>query len=173
MDESIKTGVFEGRAAYEAALRQVLLAGCAEGSRAIVGIAPGGFMAWPWSDRAVLEALAAWARRGRMLQLIGTGFEELRQRHPRFVQWRTTYDHCFEARELEPQGGCTEASTRTPLAALYVVGSEAALSVRLFDDQQWRGALSAETRDRALLQEWFDVLTQRASPAFPASTLGL
>ncbi|MBV8501697.1 MAG: hypothetical protein JO006_08270 [Paucibacter sp.] len=167
MDE-LKTGVFEGRAAYEEALRSALLAACAQESRAIHGIS-GSFVDWPLSDRTVLEALTAWVRRGRMLQLMGRDFEDLRQRHPRFVQWRTTFDHCFEAREYEAQGG----DSRSPLAALFVTGGARAVSVRLFDEEHWRGTVSVEARDSVLLQEWFDVLAQRASPSFPASTLGL
>ena len=168
MDEQLKTGVFEGRAAYEEALRSVLLAGCAQGSQAIHGIAES-FIDWPLSNREVLDGLTAWAKRGRMMQLMGRGFEGLRQRHPRFVQWRTTYGHCFEAHEYEAQGG----ESRTPLAGLYFVGGAEPLSLRLLDDQHWRGVVSTDARDRVLLHEWFDVLAQRASPAFPASTLGL
>ena len=171
MDEPLKTGVFEGRAAYEEALRSVLLAGCAQGSLAIVGIAES-FVDWPLSNREVLDGLTAWAKRGRMMRLMGRegrGFEDLRLRQPRFVQWRTTYGHCFEAHEYEPQGG----ESRTPLAGLCFVGGAAPLSLRLLDDQHWRGVVSQDARDSVLLHEWFDVLTQRATPAFPASTLGL
>jgi len=167
MDE-LKIGVFEGRAAYEEALGGLLLAGCAQGSHAICGIA-GSFVDWPLSNRAVLDGLTAWARRGRMLHLMGRGFEDLRQRHPRFAQWRTTYGHCFEAFEYETQG----SDARTPLAGLFLVGAAGPLSLRLLDDQQWRGVVSTDARDSLLLQEWFDVLAQRATPAFPASTLGL
>ncbi len=166
--DGLKAGSIEGRAALSQALRDLLLLGCAQGSRTICCVAER-FDDWPLSDRTVIEALAAWARRGRTLQLMGRGFDGLYQRHPRFVQWRVTYDHCVEAREYEPQGG----DIQSPLAALFFEGGDSCMSLRILDDLHWRGVVSDEPRDAVLLREWFDALAQRASPSFPASTLGL
>ena len=166
--DGVKTGVFEGRGAYEEALRSGLLALCAQGSREIFCVAED-FTDWPLSDRAVVDALTQWARRGRTLHLMARNFDSIRQRHPRFVQWRTTYDHCVDAREHEPES----EDTRAPKAALFEAGGPERLSVRLFDEGHFRGALNLDAGDALRLQEWFDVLMQRSTPAFPASTLGL
>ncbi|XHS76808.1 hypothetical protein ACFJGW_13835 [Burkholderiaceae bacterium UC74_6] len=166
--DGVKLGVFEGRAAYEEALRSVLIALCAQGSREIFCIADD-FVDWPWSDVAVVEALTQWARRGRTLHLMGKGFENMRERHPRFVRWRTTYDHCVDAREHEVES----MDSRTPKAGVFEAGGPERLSLRLFDEGHYRGAVNVDAGDALRLQEWFDVLLQRSGSAFPASTLGL
>jgi len=167
--DGVKLGVYEGRGAYDEALRSVLLALCTQGSREIFCVADD-FVDWPcWSDQAVVEALAQWARRGRTLHLMGKRFDGMRERHPRFAQWRTTYDHCVDAREHEVES----FDSRTPKAAVFEAGGPERLSLRLFDDGYYRGAVNVDAGDALRLHEWFDVLLQRSTPAFPASTLGL
>jgi hypothetical protein len=161
-------GIFEGRVAYGEALRTTLLALCQQGSREIFCVAPS-FVDWPWSDPAVLDALTAWGRRGRTLHLMAHQYEDLRRRHPRFVQWRTTFDHCVDAREHEPEG----EEGRGPEAALFAEGGEQQRSLRLLESVLARGVLSAQPAVSLRLRQWFDALAQRSEPAFPASTLGL
>jgi len=167
----MQTGIFEGRAAYADALRQALLTSCAQGSREIFCF-DASFVDWPLSEPAVLEALTQWVGRARRLHLMAWQYEDLRRRHPRFVQWRTRFDHCIEARACEPEGG-GDFGNRGLAAALFTGGGEAAVSLRLFDDQQWRGALSLDAADVLRTREWFDAISQRSSPAFAATTLGL
>ncbi len=167
-EEASTYQIVEGRAAYAQALRETLLALCTQGCREIFCV-DASLAEWPWSDRAVIEALTAWAHRGRMLHLQARNYDALRQRHPRFVQWRVTFDHCVDAREYELEGG----DTRAPVAALFGAGAEPHRSVRLLDASVMRAVSSFEAGDKVLLQQWFDALAQRSVPAFPASTLGL
>ncbi len=169
MDETqLKYGIFEGRLACSQALRDTLIAACASEAREIFCV-DDRFVDWPLSDRALIDALTAWARRGRVLHLLGRALEPVRQRHPRFVQWRTTFDHCVDAREHEAEAG----DPRAPHAALFAEGGTHPLCLRVLDRELHRGVVSADTADAMRLREWFDVLAQRSSPAFPASTLGL
>ncbi|MDN3921891.1 hypothetical protein [Roseateles violae] len=161
------SGLFEGYVAYGEALRETLLQACASGCREQFWI-DAGFVDWPLSEPALLEALSSWARLpGRRLHLLALDYEDLRRRHPRFVQWRAAFGHCVEARAYEPQSG------GAGLAAALFTGGGALLSLRLFDAQQWRGSVSREASDGLRTREWFDALAQRSSESFAATTLGL
>ena len=165
----MEAGLFEGRTAHATALREAILAACAQGSREIFWLDEG-FVNWPLSDAAVLDALTRWARRPRRLHLLALDFEDLRQRHPRFVQWRQTYDHCVEALAYEPEAAGGQENLAS---ALFVSGGEQAISLRLFDTRLWRGALSLNAGDALRTKEWFDALAQRSSPSFAPTSLGL
>ena len=166
------TGIFEGRAAYADALRETLLGLCAQGCREIFCV-DASFVDWPWSDRAVLDALSQWAGRGRTLRLMALQYEDARRRHPRFVQWRTTFDHCVDAREHEPEPEGKGAPAAALFGARDGAGAEPYRSVRLLNTELARGVISVQAGDRLRLEQWFDALAQRYEPAFPASTLGL
>jgi len=168
MGEPLKLGLFEGRQACAQALRDTLVAACASEAREIFCV-DSGFVDWPLSDRLLIEALTTWVRRGRVLHLLGRELEPLRLRHPRFVQWRTTYDHCVDAREHDVEG----SDPRAPHAAICVEGGNMPFSLRVLDRELQRGVVSADVADIVRVREWFDVLAQRSSPAFPASVLGL
>ncbi|WP_077036260.1 hypothetical protein [Pelomonas sp. KK5] len=160
---------FEGRSSYEEALRQGLLAACSTAREMAwldVDFAP-----WPLSDTVVLDALAAWARQpGRRLRMLALDYEELRRRHPRFVRWRMLFDHVTEARAVEP-----EAAGRSPFRAALMAqgGSAPPLTIRLLDDQQWRGVASELPQDSIRVRETFDALAQRSTLSFPSTTFGL
>ncbi|MGS0756252.1 hypothetical protein ACVBEH_17410 [Roseateles sp. GG27B] len=100
--------LFEGRTAFTEAVRQALMRACAEGRRDLFCL-DADFVAWPWSDAELLAALTDWARPPRRLHLLAWQFDDLRRRHPRFVQWRTTWGHCVLARACEPDGAAVGA----------------------------------------------------------------
>ena len=164
----MQTGAFAGRSAYEDALRAALLQACAQGSREIYCV-DACFVDWPLSEAPVLHALSEWAARPRRLHLLALQYDELRRRHPRFVQWRTRFDHCIEARAYEAGSG----DQKGPVAALFVSGGEQLVSLRLFDTVHWRGAVSLDAADALRTREWFDALAQRSAESFAATTLGL
>jgi hypothetical protein len=164
----MQTGVFEGHGDYVDALRQAILAACAQDSRELFWL-DASFVDWPLSEPAVLDALTMWVRSSRRLHLLALQYDDLCRRHPRFVQWRTRFSHCISARAYEPEAGGREGLA----AAMFNVGGESSVSLRLFDVQQWRGACSLELADTLRTREWFDALTQRSSESFAATTLGL
>jgi hypothetical protein len=163
----MQPGIFEGRGDCIAALRQGLLQACTEGSREMFWV-DDSFVDWPLSDAAVLSALSAWARPPRRLHLLALQYDDLRRRHPRFLQWRLNFGHCIEARAYEPQA----VGSGGLAAALFTLGAPA-LSVRLFDREQWRGAFTLDAADTLRTREWFDALAQRSVESFAATTLGL
>ncbi|HEY4083774.1 MAG TPA: hypothetical protein VGM81_24065 [Burkholderiaceae bacterium] len=165
-------GIFEGRTAYAEALRATLIGLCEQGCREIYCI-DASFVDWPWSDRAVIDALAQWARRGRMLHLLALQYDEARRRHPSFVQWRTTYDHCVDARQHEPEPEGNKAPAAACFGTREGAGAEPYRSLRLLNSELGRGVVSVQAGDRLRLEQWFDALAQRSEAAFPASTLGL
>lgn len=167
-------GLFLGRADYVNALREAVLLACAEGARDIY-LFDERFVDWPLSEPAVLAALTGWARGAsgaRRLHLLAAHYEDLRRRHPRFVQWRGQWGHCVDARAYEPDA-LAGAGRPALAAALLALGGERPISVRLFDAEQARGAVSFTPADALRTKEWFDALTQRSCESFASSTLGL
>ena len=79
-----------GRLDFEAAIRQGLAAAAAQGWNSIV-LCDADFADWPLGERAVVDALNRWARRGRTLKMLARHYDQLRLQHPRFVQWRVTW----------------------------------------------------------------------------------
>ena len=160
-------GPFTGRVAFVAALREAVIAATAQGCREMFWV-DANFVDWPLSDVEVLNALTAWARPPHRLHLLALNFEALRLRHPRFVQWRSTYGHCVQARAVDPELAPSFASSGVAAALLAPP-----LSLRLFDAQSGRGTVSFEAIELLRTRERFDALAQRSCESFAASTLGL
>ena len=164
----MEAGPFTGRVAFDAALREAIISATAQGCREMFWV-DANFVDWPLSDAEVLAALTAWARLPRRtLHLLALDYEALRLRHPRFVQWRSTYGHCVQARAVDPELASSFTSGGVAAAVLA-----APLSLRLFDAPSGRGALSLEPIDALRTRERFDALAQRSCESFAASTLGL
>ncbi len=121
------------------------------------------FADWPLGERVVIESLERWVGQGRRLHMLARDFRSVRQRHARFVQWRVRWDHCFEARACPgaplddfPQGMWTPTACWMRLDPVHGV-------VVATDNPQRRTAFQQELRG------WW----AKATPAFPATTLGL
>jgi hypothetical protein len=153
---------FSGRSDFQRHLAALL--GAAEPHRELHAW-DASFVDWPLSDPTLLAALTAWARPGRRLHLLAWQFDDLAQRHPRFVRWRRDRGHCVSARAVEPETRLDDAPE-----ALLVVGPS---SLRLFDRQLWRGELSATPAARLRAMAWIDAVTQRSAESFASTTLGL
>ena len=161
-------GPFTGRLAFVAALREAIITAAAQGCREMFWL-DASFVDWPLSDVEVLAALSSWARPPHGLHLLALDFEALRLRHPRFVAWRTAYGHCVQARAVDPDLAASFNSGGAPAAALLA----APLSLRLFETQNWRGAVSLAPQDVLRTRERFDAMAQRSCESFAATTLGL
>lgn len=162
-------GIFTGREAFVAAIREGLLLADQQGSRELCWL-DADFVHWPLSEPAVLDLLTAWARPHRRLHILAPQFDALQQRHPRFVQWRRTWSHVITAGAFE-----MDLLRGSDLAGLMLASGAAC--VRLFDAEHWRGAISAPSAggqgDELLSRQWFDAIEQRSVESFAASTLGL
>jgi hypothetical protein len=121
------------------------------------------FEDWPLYEKAVVNGLNAWSRKGRKLILLAHHFDAMHRIHPRFVDWRVRWDHLVECRVCK---GIEE--TDFP-SALWTP----TWAMRRLDLQRCTGVASVEPRMRLLLREELEERRRQSSPGFPASTLGL
>lgn len=164
----MRAQAFAGRSEFQRLIVESLAWAAAQGAREVHAWDPS-FVDWPLSDAAALASLGAWARPGRQLFLLALQYEDVRQRHPRFVRWRRDYAHCVSARMVEPDLRLES----TPEALLMLAAPQEQLCLRLFDRHFWRGELTLEAGDRSRALEWFDALAQRSAESFAPTTLGL
>lgn len=160
--EPLFTGAWDGRVVFADLVRQALDCAVREGWKRIVLSDPD-FGDWPLGERQVVDALQAWATKGRQLHFLARDFRVLRERAPRLVQWRVTWDHLVQAR-----AAMGSAADGLPSA----IWSDVWTLERL-DVVHSRGVATNDPRRRTELRERLDAAWQRAAPAFPASTLGL
>lgn len=154
----------DSRVSFGAALRWGFASAVAGGARQITCVDPS-FEAWPLDDEALLRELTAWMRLPqRRLVLLASGFDAVPQCLPRFTAWRRDWAHAMQALQAP-----AELAPALPTLLL----DDRRVSVHLQDAEHWRGRASLEPRTRLLWQERVDVVSQRAEPAFPVTTLGL
>lgn len=155
-------GRLQGREAWAQALAAVLELALAERVRQMAWCDPD-FADWPLGERVLTESLHAWSRAGGQLSLLALDYRTLRERHARFVTWRTQWSHRVDARaaprELRegfPTLVCLPgwAMSRSPSRPPVVLAS------------------AEPARVQGLTLAW-QGLWERSSAAFPATTLGL
>jgi hypothetical protein len=155
-------GPFDGRHAFQSHLRAALDAAAQESWREIVFSDPG-FADWPLGERAVIEALQAWAASGRSLLLLAGSFAVFDREHARFVQWRRLWSHVVDCRACSGSGAPqVPSAVWTPSWSLHRV-----------DPGRSRGVCSSQPESLRALREQIDECLRHARPAFPAFTLGL
>lgn len=155
-------GRMQGRNVFADLVRRALQTAAREGWPHLVLSDPD-FGDWPLGERAVVDALNAWAGRGRRIQFLAQGFDVLRERHPRLVQWRVTWAHIVEAHACRTlQGGALPSAIWSPAWTLERVDIDRCVMVA-----------SRRPERRTLLQERLVACWQQGSPSFPATTLGL
>ena len=122
------------------------------------------FSAWPLSEPAVLDRLAAWLRRpGRQLHLLGLDFSATERAHPRLARWRRDWAHRLVC-----------ASPVQPLTAAWpscLLGPHS--GVLLLDAPHWRARQLVDVVELQALRQQADALAQRCEAAWPITTLGL
>ena len=156
---ALPEGRLEGHARFAELVRQALATAAAEGWSRIV-LCDADFADWPLGERDVVASLNGWSAHGRSLHLIARHFNVLRERHPRFVQWRIAWSHLVEAKT------CAEDDLPS------VLWSPGWTLERL---DATRGVLlaSADAARRVALSERLNGYWAKGTPGFPASTLGL
>lgn len=158
----LPSGPFIGRETFRGLLRQALAEAASRGWRELV-LADADFSDWPLGERAVVDALTAWALSGQRLTLLARHYDAVLRQHPRFVIWRRQWAHKIDARAL-PATNPSEIPS-----ALWTPGW---VLLRL-DVLRSGGFCSAETQRRQHLREALDDWLARSSVAFPTDTLGL
>lgn len=156
-------GRFEGRNDFEQLVRDALVQAGQAGWREII-LSDSSFSDWPLGERAVIESLNAWASSGRKLTMLAKNYDDVVRRHPRFVRWRTTWDHIIQ---------CRASPNADALDLPSMIWSPEWVMHRL-DPVRSNGVAGAEPGRRIaaqeLLREWIQT---KSSLGFPASTLGL
>ena len=155
---------FEGPVEMAQALRGALAQAVEQSTRRLCWCDED-FAAWPLGDAEWIAQLTQWARvGGRELVLIARDYAIIERRHPRFAAWRRDWSHVIQC--LVPEESRTE-----PLPTVWIDSDDHAL--RVFDREHLRGRVGVDRVDRQRAREDFDAISQRASPGFSATTLGL
>ena len=161
-EQALPEGRLEGRQVFADLVRQAMVCAAREGWTHIILSDPD-FADWPLGERVVIDALQAWAGRGRHIQFMARDFGPLRQLHPRLVQWRVTWSHLVQAH------ACTSlVGTELP-SAIWSPG----WTMERLDRDRCTLVASASAERRASLQERLQTCWQQGQPSFAATTLGL
>lgn len=156
-------GRFSGREVFQQTVRDALATAAVEGWPEII-ISDANFHDWPLGERAVVEALQAWARRGRRFTMLACRYDEVIRRHARFVRWRGTWDHILN---------CRVSPAADPLDLPSAIWSPGWVLQRL-DPLRCVGVSGVEPERRVLLRESLNEwVRSKSAPGFPATTLGL
>jgi len=161
-DRGLPEGRFEGREAFRQLVRDALATAAREGWREIV-LSDASFEDWPLGERAVVESLQAWSASGRQMVLLARRYDTVVRQHARFVQWRGMWAHIITAM------ACPSADVLELPSAIW--SPPWVLERR--DPERCVGYSGGEPERRVALRELLDGWLQKATPAFPATTLGL
>jgi hypothetical protein len=153
---------FEGREDFRQLVRDALACAAREGWREIV-LADPDFEDWPLGERAVADALQAWSNGARRIVLLAGSYDTVLRQHARFVQWRRQWSHIVTA------VACTSADRLDVPSALWSPG----WVLERRDVQRSNGFCGSEPERRVALRETLGEWLLKATPAFPATTLGL
>lgn len=146
-----------------------LLQEAAEGRWPNICLCAPHFLDWPLGDVAVVDALTQWARRGgqRHLDVLAANYEHWPQHHPRWLRWYQTWAHlvtCWQASE----------DLADPLPSILLLHrQQETVSLQLTNSHYQTGWLNRGGPRAALAHREIDVILQRSTPGFSASTLGL
>jgi hypothetical protein len=160
--EPLPSRRFEGREDFRQLVRDALACAARDGWREII-LADASFAEWPLGERAVVDSLQAWSRSGRRIVLLAKRYDTVMREHARFVAWRRTWSHIVTA------FACSAAD---PLELPSAIWSPAWVLQRL-DPEHSHGYCGSEPERRVLLRESLNEWLLKATPAFPATTLGL
>jgi hypothetical protein len=155
-------GAFSGPAEFAQRIRDALAIAAHEGWGEMVWSDPD-FADWPLREKAVVDSLNAWARRGRKLVLLARRYDSVLRFQPRFVAWRRTWDHIVECRV------CKSQDDSEFLSALW----SPQWAIQRQDPVRSTGFAGFELRRRLVLREALDEVHRQSGPGFSASTLGL
>ena len=159
---ALPTGRLQGRQVFADTVRLAFEVAADQGWNRIT-LSDADFADWPLGERAVVDALNRWARRGRTLKILARHYDQLRLLHPRFVQWRVTWSHLIEAHACMGAAGA-----ELPSAMVSPVWT-----LERLDPLRNTLVASRDAERRVALQERVNECWLRSTPSFPASQLGL
>ena len=92
---SLPEGRFAGRDEFRHVVRQAIEGAASAGWRQAI-LSDADFADWPLGERAVVDALDAWAHHGTSFKLLAHRYDEVMRQHARFVAWRVRWSHQVE-----------------------------------------------------------------------------
>ncbi|MBX3609972.1 MAG: hypothetical protein KF871_08735 [Hydrogenophaga sp.] len=155
-------GRLVGRLAFEGVVRDAMAAAGGQAWNLII-LADDDFADWPLGERSVIDGLNAWAHQGRRMRLMARDFQVMARKHPRFVQWRTTWSHLIEAHAVP------HASAHELPSAIWTPG----WTMERLDPVHGVVVAERSAERRVALHERLDDWWAKGRPGFAASTLGL
>lgn len=155
-------GTFFGPSEFAQLIRDALAVAAQEGWGEMVWSDPD-FEEWPLREKAVVDSLNAWARRGPKLVLLARRYDSVQRFQPRFVTWRGTWDHIVECRVCK---GLHDGEFPSALWSPH-------WAMQRLDPVRSTGFAGSEPRRRLLLREALDEVRRQSGPGFSASVLGL
>ena len=160
--DSLPSGRFSGREAFEALVRDALACAAQEGWPQII-LSDATFEDWPLHERSVAESLQAWSKTGRQMVILASRYDEVIRHHARFVSWRTTWGHIINSRVCRSIAPTDFPSAIwSPQWALHRIDPVRSVGV------------CGQDRERLVhLKEALDELLRNSSPGFASTTLGL
>ena len=160
--ESLPSGRFTGREAFEQLIRDALARAAHDGWQEVF-LSDATFLDWPLRERAVAESLHAWSASGRRLVMLATRYDEVIRHHARFVSWRKIWGHIVD---------CRVCRVATPTDFPSAIWTRDWFMHRL-DAQNCNGIYGHDRERGVQLKEMLDEKIRNSSPGFPSSTLGL
>lgn len=155
-------GRFTGREDFERLVRQSLSQAAREGWPEMIW-SDATFEDWPLRERAVVESLQAWASSGRRLTLLAARYDEVLRHQPRFVNWRRTWGHLVDCRQVRHVA---------PVDFPSALWSRNWYLQRL-DLTRSTGSWGEDRASLTRVREMLDEKLRNSSPGFPVSVLGL
>lgn len=162
----LQVGPFNGRETFRQNVR-TLLGMAAVQEWPVLILSDPDFSDWPLDEKAVVQSLSGWSRRGRSITLLASSYVTVQSHHARFVEWRKRWDHIIHCRRLGELGRMDELAAVpsviwTPDWVLHRTSLEKCL-----------GLCTQSAVRRAELRESIDNCLKQSAPGFAASVLGL
>lgn len=162
LNEPLLQGSFSGVVAFSQLIRDALSCAAREGWKQMVW-SDANFEDWPLREKAVVDALYAWAQKGRQLTLLAHSYESVLRYQPRMVTWRKTWGHIVECRV------CKHVEVEKFPSALW----SPVWVMERRDASACKGMAGFEAQRRVQLKEVLTECQRHSSPGFPSSVLGL
>jgi hypothetical protein len=159
---SLTDGPFSGPAEFAQLVRAALASAAHEGWHSMVW-SDADFDDWPLREKAVVDSLHTWSRKGGRLTLLARSYDSVQRNQHRFVQWRGLWDHLVDCRV------CKHLDASEFPSALW----SPTWGMRRLDVVRSTGVAGTEPQWRVLLREELEECRRQSSPGFPATILGL
>lgn len=160
--QALASGRFSGRDAFEQLVRDALNQAAREGWQELI-LSDATFEDWPLRERAVIQALHAWAKSGRRMIMLAGAYDAVLRNQARFVSWRKTWGHIIDCRVCHA----------VPAADFPSAIWSRTWFMHRHDPSRSIGICGHDPERSVQLRELLDEKIRVSVPGFAASTLGL